>query len=75
MYYSYIKAALRNFSRNRIFGVINIIGLSIGMAAALILILFVINELGFDRFHEKADRIYRVESAMAMLVSINFLSR
>ena len=61
MYYSYIKAALRNFSRNRIFGVINIIGLSIGMAAALILILFVINELGFDRFHEKADRIYRVE--------------
>ena len=61
MYYSYIKAALRNFSRNRIFGVINIIGLSIGMAAALILVLYVINELGFDRYHEKADRIYRVE--------------
>ena len=61
MYYSYIKAALRNFSRNRIFGVLNIIGLSIGMAAALILNLYVINELGFDRFHEKADRIYRVE--------------
>jgi len=61
MYYSYIKATLRNFSRNRFFGVINIIGLSIGMAAALILILYVINELGFDSFHEKADRIYRVE--------------
>lgn len=61
MYYSYIKAALRNFSRNKIFGLINIIGLAIGMASALILVLYVINELGFDSFHEKADRIYRVE--------------
>jgi putative ABC transport system permease protein len=41
--------------------VINIIGLSFGMAGALILVLYVINELGFDSFHKKADRIYRVE--------------
>ena len=61
IYYSYIKAALRNFRRNKIFGLINIVGLAIGMASALILVLYVINELGFDSFHEKADRIYRVE--------------
>ena len=58
---SYIKAAIRNYSRNRGFTLINIAGLSVGMASALILILYVVNELGFDRFHEKADRIYRVE--------------
>jgi len=56
-----VKVALRNSSRNRVFTLINIIGLSIGMSATLILVLYVINELSFDSFHEKADRIYRVE--------------
>jgi putative ABC transport system permease protein len=54
-------AALRNFQRNKLFGAINIIGLAIGMASTLVLALYVINELGFDSYHEKAGRIYRVE--------------
>ncbi|MEI6884072.1 MAG: ABC transporter permease [Bacteroidota bacterium] len=58
---SYFKTAVRNYSRNRGFTLINIGGLSVGMTSALILILFVVNELSFDRFHNKADRIYRVE--------------
>ena len=58
---SYIKSALRNFSRNKVFTLINVLGLSLGMGATLILVLYVMNELSFDRFHEKADLIYRVE--------------
>ncbi len=61
MIFSHIKTTLRGFGRTWKFGVINIAGLAIGMASALILALFVINEIGFDSFHEKADRIYRVE--------------
>jgi putative ABC transport system permease protein len=51
---------VRNLRRQRLFSFINILGLSIGMASALIMYLYVSNELNHDRFHEKADRIYRI---------------
>jgi len=56
-----IQTALRIFSGNRTFSLINIFGLAIGMAASLILVQYILNELSFDRFHAKANRIYRVE--------------
>ncbi len=58
---NYIKIAVRNLSRNRLYSFINIAGLSVGIAACLMIYLWVQDELSFDAFHENADRIYRVE--------------
>ena len=57
---NYLKIAWRNLLRNRAFSVLNIAGLAIGIATCLIILLFVADELSYDRFHEKADRIVRV---------------
>lgn len=50
----------RKLQRQRLFSFINVIGLSVGMASALLMYLFVNNEFSYDRFHKNADRIYRV---------------
>lgn len=60
MFENYLKIAFRNLVRNKVFSAINIFGLSIGIATCLIILLFVHNELSYDRFNEKADRIVRV---------------
>ncbi len=57
---NYLKIAYRNLLRSKAFSAINIVGLSIGLATCMIIGLFVLDELSFDRFHEKADRIVRV---------------
>lgn len=57
---NYLKIAIRNLKRNKVFSAINVIGLSIGIATCLIIMLFVKDELSYDRFNEKADRIVRV---------------
>jgi putative ABC transport system permease protein len=57
---TYLKIAWRNLLRNKAFSAINIAGLSIGLAACLLMGLYVLDELSYDRFHEKADRIVRV---------------
>jgi putative ABC transport system permease protein len=57
---NYFKIALRNLQRNKIFSAINIFGLAIGIATCLIIMLFVNNELGYDRFNKKANRMVRV---------------
>jgi putative ABC transport system permease protein len=50
----------RKLQRQKLFSFINVIGLSVGMASALLMYLFVSNEFSYDRFHKNADRIYRV---------------
>ena len=60
MFLNYIKIALRNFRNQRLFSSLNIFGLGIGMAAVWLMVLYVANELSYDRFHEKSDRIFRV---------------
>src|SRR6478735_8025630 len=57
---NYFKIAFRNLWKYKGFSAINIIGLTIGIATCLIIMLFVNNELGYDRFNKKADRIVRV---------------
>ncbi len=57
---SYIVIALRNLWKHRGYALINIFGLAIGLAASIFILLYVVNELTYDRFHEKADRTYRV---------------
>ena len=56
---NYIKIALRNLWRNKIHSTINIFGLAIGIASCIMIMLFVKDEVTFDRFHEKSHRIYR----------------
>lgn len=57
---NYVKIALRNLRKHKGYASINIIGLSLGIAAATLIFLFARNELTFDRFHEHADDIYLV---------------
>ncbi|MCY7351982.1 MAG: ABC transporter permease [Cytophagaceae bacterium] len=57
---NYFKIAGRNLIRHRAFSVLNIAGLALGMATSLIILLFVQDELSYDRFNEKADRIVRI---------------
>jgi putative ABC transport system permease protein len=54
------KTAWRNIRRQKLYTIINVTGLSIGMACSLLILLFVYDELNVDRFHENADQIYRV---------------
>ncbi|MFC1583711.1 ABC transporter permease [Candidatus Neomarinimicrobiota bacterium] len=60
MFFSYIKIALRNIVRQKLYSGINILGLAIGVAACIIILLYVQDELSYDRWNTKADRIYRV---------------
>ena len=59
---NYFKIAWRNLVKNKTFTVINIIGLATGLACFILIALYVADELSYDRHHEKADRIYRVNS-------------
>ncbi|MFD2935903.1 ABC transporter permease [Spirosoma flavum] len=60
MLQNYIKIAWRNLVRNRAFSAINIIGLALGLATCLLISLFILDELSYDRFNEKAGRMVRV---------------
>lgn len=59
---NFIKIALRNFTRQPGYAVLNILGLTLGVAATLFILLYTTEELSFDKYHEKADHIYRVSS-------------
>lgn len=61
MYLNYIKSILRNLVRNKYYTLINVIGLAVGMSCAIFIMLYVIDELSYDRYHEKHKRIYRLE--------------
>jgi putative ABC transport system permease protein len=60
MYRNYLKIAIRNLLKNKLFSFINISGVAIGLACFLLLALYVKDELSYDRFHTNADRIYRL---------------
>jgi putative ABC transport system permease protein len=57
---SYLKVALRNLLRYRSYSFINVAGLAVGITCCLLILLFVQDELSYDRYHEKGDRIYRL---------------
>lgn len=63
---SYFKVALRNLLKQRFYSVINILGLSVGLMACLLIALFVVDELSYDTYNEKADRIYRTDAYFRM---------
>ncbi len=57
---NYLKVALRNLSKRKIFTLINVLGLAIGIASCLLIAAYVLNELSYDQFHEESEHIYRV---------------
>ncbi len=57
---NYLTIALRNFRKQSFYSFINVSGLAVGIAACLVIVLFVIDELSYDTYNTKADRIYRV---------------
>lgn len=59
MFSNYFKIAYRNLQKHKVFSLINILGLAIGMAACLLILQYVRFELSYDDFHEKGDRVYR----------------
>jgi putative ABC transport system permease protein len=55
------KSAWRSLGKNKIFSILNITGLSIGLACSLLIALYVVDELGYDSFNTKSGRIYRID--------------
>ena len=60
MFKHFFKVAYRNLMRRKVYTLINITGLAVGMACCLLIALYVRHELSYDRYHPNADRIYRV---------------
>ncbi|MEX2116750.1 MAG: ABC transporter permease [Bacteroidota bacterium] len=60
MFSNYLKIAVRNLLKYKGYSLLNIAGLAVGMACCILMLLYVQDELSYDRYHENADRIYRV---------------
>jgi len=59
---NYLKVAIRNLLRHKGYALINILGLAVGLAASLLIVVYVVDESSVDRFHAKADRICRLKA-------------
>ncbi len=66
MYKNYIKIAMRSLTRSKLYSVINISGLAIGMAVFMLIFLYVKDELSYDDYHKKGNNIYRVVSDLTV---------
>ncbi|MDE2726990.1 MAG: ABC transporter permease, partial [Gemmatimonadota bacterium] len=62
MFRNYLTVAVRHLNRQKGYASINVMSLALGIACALLILLYIRDELSYDRYHEKADRIYRVIS-------------
>lgn len=70
---NYLAVALRNLWKNKFYSVINILGLAAGLACFIFIFIYVRDELSYDRYHEKADRTYRVNfEGYAFQQDLNF---
>ena len=56
---NYLKIALRNFRKHKIYAALNIAGLGVGLACCILILFYIDTELSYDRYHEKAGRIFR----------------
>ena len=60
MLFNYLVLALRNLRKQRSYAIINTLGLSIGLASAFFILLYVRHELTYDSYHSDADKLYRI---------------
>jgi putative ABC transport system permease protein len=68
MFRNYLKVAFRNIVRYKFYSAINILGMTIGLTACLLIILYIADELSYDKFNRNADRIYQVGLHAKMVV-------
>src|ERR1700743_1180161 len=59
---NFVKTAFRSLLKNKGFTAINVLGLALGLATCMLIVFYVFDELSFDSYNTKADRIYRVNS-------------
>lgn len=57
---NYFKIAFRNLLKHKFISAINLFGLTVGLACCLLILTYILNEISFDKYNDKADRIYRV---------------
>src|ERR1700759_2303719 len=62
MFKNYFKTAVRSLLKNKGFTFINVLGLALGLAIVLLIVFYVVDELSYDRFNTKSERIYRVNT-------------
>ena len=74
MFNNLIKTTLRNFSKNKLYNSINVIGLTVGIACSIIIFMIVRFETSFDTHHKNADRIYRVVTRSVQFGNENFIA-
>ncbi|HMB93502.1 MAG TPA: hypothetical protein VKP65_21800 [Rhodothermales bacterium] len=67
---NYLKIALRNLQRSPAYAFINVFGPALGIMCCLLIGLYVQDELSFDRFHEKGDRIFRIAISPLLLLGV-----
>ena len=60
MFKNYLMVALRSISKQKMYSVLNIFGLAVGLSAFILIMLYVQNELSFDKYHKNSERIYRL---------------
>lgn len=66
MFKSYFKSLYRNFIKNKFYSVLNVLGLALGFTTAILILLYVRDELSYDKHHVNHSRIYRLESDIAV---------
>ncbi len=66
---NYFKTAFRSLLNNKFYTGINIIGLAVGLATCLMILLYVLDELNYDKFNTKADRIYRLNNEIRFIIA------
>src|SRR5436190_12841828 len=66
MFKNYFKIAWRNLLRNKIFSVIKILGLSIGLTVCMLIFLYTKDEISYDQFHENKAQLYRIVQTWQM---------
>jgi len=64
---NYLKIALRNLLRHKAYSLINLTGFAVGMACCIVVLLFVQDEVQYDTYHERGDRIYRVSNRAVLM--------
>jgi putative ABC transport system permease protein len=74
MFKHYLKIALRNATRRKTYSIINISGLAIGMAACILIIVYIVTALSYDRYHENADNIYRIIAKLTLGTTPNLIA-
>jgi len=66
MFQNYLKIALRNLKKHKGYSFINIAGLAIGMACCILIIVYIVTELSYDKYHQNSDRIYRLTAILTL---------